>query len=76
MVMLLGPFLGWGHGGIAQRPNSWASPQGLDQRSKIEVVPNMACWRGSDAGELDIAYMMSAGTARRYATNNVALYAT
>jgi len=29
--------------------NSRATPQGLDQRSKMEdVVPKMACWRGSD----------------------------
>jgi len=42
-------------------PNSGATPQGLDQRSKFEkVVPKMVRWRGSDAdspveGELDPA---------------------
>jgi len=30
---------GWGRGGTPRRPNSRATPQGLDQRSKIEVVP-------------------------------------
>jgi len=39
----------WGHGGTPRRPNSQATPQGLDQRSKMEkVVPKMArqlrCW--------------------------------
>jgi len=38
-------------GGVAElpwRPNSQATPQGLDQSSKIkEVVPKMACWRAS-----------------------------
>jgi len=30
---------------------SWAMPQGLDQRTKMEVLPKMARWRGSDAGQ-------------------------
>jgi len=33
-------------------PTVGATPQGLDQRSKMEeVVPKMAHWRGSDAGK-------------------------
>jgi len=31
---------GWGHEGTPQRPNSRVTPQGLDQRSKMEVVPS------------------------------------
>jgi len=43
---------GWGHGRTPWRPNSWAMPQGLDQKSKMEeVVPKMACRTGSDAGQ-------------------------
>jgi len=43
---------GWSCGETPRRPNSRATPQGLDQRSKIEeVVPKMARQRGSDAGQ-------------------------
>jgi len=35
----------------AWRHNSLAMPQGLDQRLKIEVGPNMAHRRGSDTGQ-------------------------
>jgi len=31
--------------------NSRATPQGLDQRSKMKVVPKMAHRRGSNAGQ-------------------------
>jgi len=35
-----------------QRPNSQATPKGLDQSSKMEeVVPKMALRRGSDTGQ-------------------------
>jgi len=35
----------WRREGTPRRPNSRATPQGLDQRSKIEeVVPKMARW--------------------------------
>jgi len=35
-----------------KRPDSRATPQGLDQRSKMEeVVPKMARLRGSDVGQ-------------------------
>jgi len=41
------PSEGWGHGRIPRRPDSRATPQGLDQRSKMEeVVPTMARPRG------------------------------
>jgi len=40
---------GWGRRGPPRRPNSRATPQGLEQRSKMEeVVPKMARRRGSD----------------------------
>jgi len=46
------PFEGWGRGGTPQRPNSRATPQDLDERSEMEeVVPKMACRRGSYAGQ-------------------------
>jgi len=46
------PFRGMGRGGTTRRPSSRATPQGLDQRSKMEeVVPKMARRRGSDAGQ-------------------------
>jgi len=33
------------------QPNSRATFQGLDQRSKMEeLVPKLACWTSSDAG--------------------------
>ena len=32
------PSEGWGHGRTLQRPNIWATPQGLDRRSRIERV--------------------------------------
>jgi len=45
------PSEGWGHGGIPCRPSSRTTHQGLNQRSKMEVVPKMARQRGSDAGQ-------------------------
>jgi len=52
VVVLPTPSEEWGHGGTPQRPNRWAMPQGLDQRSKMEeVVLKMTCRRGSDAGQ-------------------------
>jgi len=50
VVVLPDPFEGWGRGGTPRRPSSRATPEGLNQRSKMEeVVPKMACRRGSDA---------------------------
>ena len=45
---------GWGSGGTQQSPNSRATPQGLDERSKIESVnwrlePKQDLRRGSEA---------------------------
>jgi len=40
-----------GRGGTPRRPNSWAMPQGLDQRSKMDKVPKMTRPRGLDAGQ-------------------------
>jgi len=41
-----------GPGGTPLRPNSQATPQSLDQRSKMkDVVPKMARRRGSEAGQ-------------------------
>jgi len=46
------PSAEWECRGTPRKPNSRASPQGLDQRSKMdEVVPKMARRRGSDAGQ-------------------------
>jgi len=46
------PSDGWGCGGAPRRPSSPATPQGLDQWSKMEeVVPKMVRRRGSDAGQ-------------------------
>jgi len=43
---------GWGHEGTPQRPNSRATPQGMEKRSKMEeVVLKMARRIGSDAGQ-------------------------
>jgi len=42
---------GWGRGGTPRTSNSRATPQGLDQRWKTEVVvPKMARRRGSEEG--------------------------
>jgi len=42
----------WERGGTPRKSNSLAMPQGLDQSSKMEeVVPKMARWKGSDAGQ-------------------------
>jgi len=41
----------WEREGTPWRLKSRATPQGLDQRSKMDVVPKMACWRGSDSGQ-------------------------
>jgi len=43
------PSEGRGRRAIPRRPNNRATSQNLDQRSKIEVLPKMACRRGSDA---------------------------
>jgi len=52
VLMLPDPFRGLGCGGTPQRPNSRATPQGLDQRSKMkEVVRKIARRRGSDVGQ-------------------------
>jgi len=40
-----------GRGETPRRPNSRGTPQGMDQKSKMEeVVPKIARRRGSDAG--------------------------
>ena len=42
----------WGHGGTPRRPNSQATPQGLDYRSRIErEEPKVDLRRGSEAGQ-------------------------
>jgi len=41
--------VGWGRGETLRRPNSPATPQSLDQWSKMEVVLKMACRRVSGA---------------------------
>jgi len=42
----------WGVEELQRRPNSRATPQGLNQRSKLEeVVPKKVRRRGSDAGQ-------------------------
>jgi len=42
----------WGHGGTPRRPDSQATPQGLDHRSKIEeVLLKIAHRKGSDVGK-------------------------
>jgi len=41
----------WWRRGIPWRPNCQATPQGLDQKSKIELVPKMMHRRDSDAGQ-------------------------
>jgi len=62
VVVLSDPFQEMERGGTPRRPKVWtelhgdprscATPQGLDQRSKIEgVVPKMAPRKGSDAGQ-------------------------
>jgi len=48
-----------GHGGTPRRPNSQATTQGLDQRSKMKEVPNMARRRGSDAGQFKRQWVKS-----------------
>ena len=46
------PSEGWGHGGTPRRPNSRATPQGLDHRSRIErEEPKIDLRRGSEAGQ-------------------------
>ena len=46
------PSEGWGCGGTLRRPNSRATPQGLDHRSKIErEEPKIDLRRGSEAGQ-------------------------
>jgi len=55
---------GWGRGGTPRRPNSRATPQGLDQKSKMEeVVPErLGC--GSVEEEVSqIPQRVSAGAA-------------
>ena len=44
------PSDGWGRGGTPRRPNSRATPQGLDHRSRIErEEPKIDLRRGSEA---------------------------
>jgi len=50
VVALPDPFRGWGRRETPRRPNSRATPQGLDQRSKTEALPKIARRRGSEAG--------------------------
>jgi len=51
VVVLPTPSEEWERGGTPWRPNSRATPHGLDKSSKMEeVVPKMARRRGSDAG--------------------------
>jgi len=51
-VVLPDPLRGMGRGGTPGKSNSLATPQGLDQRSRMEeVVAKMAHRRGSDAGQ-------------------------
>jgi len=50
VVVLLDPFRGMGAWRNSMETQQSATPQGLDQRSKMEVVPKMARRRGSDAG--------------------------
>ena len=46
------PSEGWGQGGTLRRPNSRATPQGLDHRSRIErEEPKIDLRRGSEAGQ-------------------------
>ena len=46
------PSEGWGRGGTPRRPNSRATPQGLDHRSRIErEEPKIDLRRGSEAGQ-------------------------
>jgi len=46
------PSEGWWCGGTSRRPNSRATPQGLDQREKMEeVVPKMARRDSQGGGE-------------------------
>ena len=50
VVVLPDPFEGWGRGGTPRRPNSRATPQGLDHRSRIErEEPKIDLRRGSEA---------------------------
>ena len=52
VVVLPDPFRGMGHGGTPRRPNSRATPQGLDHRSRIErEEPKIDLRRGSEAGQ-------------------------
>ena len=46
------PSEGWGRGGTPRRPNSRATPQGLDHRPRIErEEPKIDLRRGSEAGQ-------------------------
>ena len=46
------PSEGWGRGGIPRRPNSRATPQGLDHRLRIErEEPKIDLRRDSEAGQ-------------------------
>jgi len=67
------PSEGWGRGETPRRPNSRTTPQGLDQKSKMEKVePKMARLRGSDAGQSrrrwvkSCRFRLSCQTARSY----------
>ena len=46
------PSEGWGHGETPQRPNSQATPQGLDHRSRVErEEPKIDLRRGPEEGQ-------------------------
>ena len=50
VVVLPAPSEGWGRVGTPRRPNSRATPQGLDHRSRIErEEPKIDLRRGSEA---------------------------
>ena len=56
------PSEGWVRGGTPRRPNSWATPQGLDQRSRIErEEPKIDLRRGSEAGQSRRRWLRSCG---------------
>jgi len=56
-------------GGV-ESPNSQATPQGLDQKSKMEVVPKMTRRRGSDAGNPGEGELDPAEGVRRHCKKN------
>jgi len=62
VVELPDPFRAW--------RNSTSTPKGLDQRTKMEVVPKMARRRGSDAGQLRGVSYPAEGVRRRCMMNS------